>query len=78
MPHARTKEEGVPLTTRLSRMMKGRGKDVQLPLEGRQRRDPRLPPDPATTGRSIREGFGAVRRLTKPAASRSKRSAIGR
>lgn len=71
MPHARTPESGVPFTKRLSRMAGGRGKDIQLPLSGREKRDPRLPRD---VGGEVLEGARAVQRLMKKSNGRGKRS----
>ena len=68
MPKERTKEEGVPLTTRLKRMLPGQRRDARLPMPAGGRRDPRLPPE--STGEAIQSGFDAVRTLTKPIRAR--------
>jgi len=71
MPRERTAEEDVPVTKRISRMFGGRGKDVQLPMGARGKRDPRLPRD---TAGEIAEGYKRVRELARPANGRGKRS----
>lgn len=67
MAKARTPESGVPLSTRLGRMVGvGRGKDIALPLQSGETRDPRT--ETPSLGRSLREaakGFQSVRELTK-------------
>jgi len=72
MPHERTPEEGVPFTKRIARAVgRGRGKDIQLPMGSREKRDPRLPRD---VGGEIMEGARSVQRLMKKSNGRGKRS----
>ena len=72
MPKDRTPESGVPLYKRAQRLVgKGRGTDIPLPMGARDQRDPRLPPDPAETGRAIREGLESVRGLMKKTSARA-------
>lgn len=64
MPKDRTPEEGVPLTTRISRHFRGSSGDIELPTEGR--RDPRLPakgPDVLGALRESKKGLSQVRSL---------------
>jgi len=67
MPRDRTPEEGVPLTTRITRTMGGRGKDVSLPMPPGGRRDPRLPREVNVSGqfKAAGRGLATVRELGK-------------
>lgn len=67
MPRDRTPEEDVPLSVRAKRLVgMGRGKDIELPLGSRGRRDPRLErPDVGKAFESAGKGLSKVRELTR-------------
>jgi len=66
MPKDRTPESGVPLTTTISRHLRGSSGNIALPLEPGTRRDRRLPERPDVLGsvRAAKKGLTKVREIT--------------
>jgi hypothetical protein len=61
MPKERTKESGVPIGTKLKRQLPFRPKDIRLPRERADDRDPRLPPAGPLEG--VREGLEVIKNV---------------